>query len=446
MVNIGLGNAFNSFCKTLQLTNRDEMVTTAGGIAKKLNKYYYEIENDASSHMYIVGSVGRNTATNGISDLDLLFDLPIDVYRRFDAYTDNGQSALLQDVKNCLLERYPNTDIKGDGQVVVIDFDKYRVELVPGFKNDDDSFKYPDTHDGGSWKTTNPIPEQKECNKCNADSNGVFFDFCHIIRSWKNTVGAPMGGLLIDTLVYNHFGENGNYKGCQYEDYLGILKNIFKYLKSQNKDQAFWYAVGSNQRVYNKNEGAFVYNAEEAFGKLDGVDESTDEIYDTLTNLLGIDFPNNKQRHDAQGIYESAMNSDKYSHIRGTSTEQFIEELFQVDIRHSLYIDCNVTQGGSDSISLRKIIREHRWLSFKKDLDFHIINTSCHKPYDIYWKVRNVGEIAQRRNMIRGEIYCTNKTHQYEHTSFSGPHYVECFLVRNNICIARARIDVPIKG
>ena len=37
-------------------------------------------------------------------------------------------------VKKFLQERYPKTDISGDGQVVVIEFSRYTVELVPGFK------------------------------------------------------------------------------------------------------------------------------------------------------------------------------------------------------------------------------------------------------------------------------------------------------------------------
>ncbi len=126
------------------------MENTAGEIAKKLNKYYYELDGDSSTHLYIVGSVGRQTAIKGSSDLDILFDLPQAVYTKFNNYDSNGQSALLQEVKAVLQERYPKTDISGNGQVVVIAFDKYTVELVPGFKNSDGSFSYPDTHDNGS--------------------------------------------------------------------------------------------------------------------------------------------------------------------------------------------------------------------------------------------------------------------------------------------------------
>ncbi|MBR3137133.1 MAG: nucleotidyltransferase [Clostridia bacterium] len=438
MIFIALGSDFKTFCNLIILDNRDDMESTAGEIAKKLNKHYYDIDSDSSSHMYIVGSVGRATAIKGSSDLDILFDLPQDVYIKYDNYSSNGQSALLQDVKALVQERYPRTEISGDGQVVVIAFDKYTVELVPGFQNKDGSFKYPDTHDGGSWKTTNPIPEQEECKACNDASSGLYFDFCHIIRSWKNNIGLSMGGLLIDTLVYDLFKDNSYFKGKGYFDYLSILTSVFEYLKGQNKDCTFWYAVGSSQKVYNTDNGAFVNKAKAAYERLSGTTNSTQGINDTLIDLLGIDFPAAESRTETASF-------DRYGYKRGTQKEQFIEELFPVDIRYSLRIDCNVTQDGFRSRFLSEILREHKWLSRKKQLDFQIMRTDCPMPYTIYWKVRNVGEVAKSRNMIRGEIRCTNNPHQKEHTDFYGPHYVECFLVKNGICVARARIDVPIE-
>ena len=438
MIFIALGSDFKSFCKSILLDNRDDMESTAGEIAKKLNKHYYDIDSDSSSHMYIVGSVGRETAIKGSSDLDILFDLPEDVYSKYDGYSSNGQSALLQDVKAVVQERYPKTDISGDGQVVVIAFDKYTVELVPGFKNDDGSFKYPDTHDRGSWKKTDPLPEQEECQACNDSSGGVFFDFCHIIRSWKNNIGLSMGGLLIDTLVYDHFNNNSNFKGKGYADYLSILTSIFEFFKSQDKDRSFWYAVGSNQKVYNSDNGAFVRKAKAAYDRLNGTTNATQGINDILIDLLGIDFPATESKTETASY-------DRYAFKRGTAKEQFIEELFPVDIRYTLRIDCNVTQDGFRSRFLSEILREHKWLSRKKQLDFQIMRTDCPMPYSIYWKVRNVGAVAKSRNMIRGEIRCTNNPHQKEHTDFYGPHYVECFLVKNGVCVARARIDVPIE-
>ena len=179
-----MASDFNSFCDDIKIKNFEDITTTTGNIAKKLNKVYYDISDDSESHMYIVGSVGRKTAVNSNSDLDILFDLPAEIYTKYNDYESNGQSALLQDVKNSLLEKYPNSDISGDGQVVVIAFNKYTIELVPAFKQSDSRFKYPDTHDGGSWKITDPLSEQAECLDCENQSNNKYFDFCRMVRCW----------------------------------------------------------------------------------------------------------------------------------------------------------------------------------------------------------------------------------------------------------------------
>ena len=64
--------------------------------------------------------------------------------------------------------------------------------------------------------------------------------------------------------------------------------------------------------------------------------------------------------------------------------------------------------------------------------------------YDkILWKVRNVGELAEKKDMIRGQI-CDRGKNIHEHSDFYGPHYIECYLVKGNRCIARGKIDVPI--
>ncbi len=424
---------FKTFCQNICLENKSDMETTASEIAKKLNNHYYGLEKDASSHLYIVGSVGRNTAIKNVSDLDIIFDLPNEVFEKYDDYKTNGQSALLQEIKNVIKERYPRTDISGDGQVVVINFNNYTVELVPGFKQNDESFKYPDTNDGGSWKYTYPLSEQEECENCETNSENKFYDFCHIVRAWKNKVGFKFGGLLIDTLVYNFFKENDFLKGS--DDYYEIFKSLLYFLKNQNKDQTYWYAVGSNQKVSNSNNGKFVTKAKKAYNKIQDAENNDSNINDVLRELLGKEFPESQS--------DQLVESCALMHNIFDNTEQFIEDLFLVDIRYDLSIECTVSQKGWRTLLL-SILLKTGLLRKNKNLDFYIESTDCPKPYNIYWKVRNVGKVAEEKNCIRGQIYKTNDTHQYEHTDFQGEHFVECYLVKNNVCVAKARIEVPI--
>ena len=269
------------------------------------------------------------------------------------------------------------------------------MELVPGFKQSDNRFKYPDTHDGGSWKYTDPMSEQEECDKCNTDSNGIYYDFCHILRSWKNTIGFEMGGLLIDTLVYNFFQDNDCFSDSDSGDYLHLLTEIYKYLKNEDPDKKYWLAVGSNQQVYNKENGAFVAKAKKAYNKLDGTTETTPGINDILRDLLGNDFPEAEGKTEKSAQYGYVQKSvSKFN--RGAPSEQFIEELVLVDIRYYLQLDCKVTQDGWRPFLFRAFLRDGQGLlRHNKGLDFYIAHTNCQRPYSIWWKVRNVGSVAE---------------------------------------------------
>jgi hypothetical protein len=322
--------------------------------------------------------------------------------------------------------------------------------LVPGFKQDDDSFKYPDTHDGGSWKKTDPLKEQDECDNAREASYGTYYDFCHIIREWKNNIGFSFKGLLIDTLVHDHFEDNDWYADKGYGDYLEILTNLYKYLKEQDKDQSFWYALGSRQKIYNTDGGKFISKAKTAFNKLDGTSNSTEDINDILRGLLGSDFPEeSEETNEATSFSRSVQKTSgrHYRFERGATTEEFIEERFPVDIRYDVRIDCSVSQNGFRTSQLRNLLRQRFYrLSHNKSLDFYIEDTNCPRPYKIYWKVRNVGDEAKRRKQIRGSIsQGESNGHWHEHTSFNGPHYVECYLIKNGVCVAKDRIDVPIE-
>jgi hypothetical protein len=61
---------------------------------------------------------------------------------------------------------------------------------------------------------------------------------------------------------------------------------------------------------------------------------------------------------------------------------------------------------------------------------------------DLYkWKVRNDDGSVQPR----GEITNHSTAHNPERTMYSGKHFVECYAIRNDVCIARARQNVELQ-
>ncbi|MGB4595612.1 MAG: hypothetical protein WBI14_06865 [Anaerolineaceae bacterium] len=259
---MGLAEWFSTFCANIQVQDGGTITTRYKNITRRLNSDYWTTTSDTAHSLY-VGSYGRNTAIQGISDLDMIFQLPYSVYEQYNNYSGNGQSALLNAVKTSIEKTYSTTSIRADGQVILVPFnDGITFEVVPAFINKDDSFTYPDSNNGGRWRTTNPKPEIEAIRSRNAVCNGNLILLCRMMRSWKNKWNVPIGGLLIDTLAYQ-FIESYTYRDKSYLYYDYFCRDFFKWMAEQDENQEYWKAPGSGQYVYGK--GLFQYKANRCY-------------------------------------------------------------------------------------------------------------------------------------------------------------------------------------
>lgn len=164
---------FEQFCKNLKMG--DSTINTIRDryqrVTKCINLYYWNSDSIYNHSLY-VGSYGRDTEIWS-SDIDIIVQLPYSTYSKFNNYFSNGQSSLIQEVKNVIQTTYSRTSIRGDGQVICVNFsDGINFELVPAFINKDGrSFIYPDTNNSGSWKTTDPRSEIEAINNLNKLTN-----------------------------------------------------------------------------------------------------------------------------------------------------------------------------------------------------------------------------------------------------------------------------------
>ena len=270
---MGLADWFRDFCSNLTVKDGGTISTRYKNITKRLNTDFWDTGSDASHSLY-VGSYGRNTAIQGFSDLDMIFQLPYSEYERYNNYSGNGQSALLQAVKKSIEKTYSTTSIRGDGQVILVPFnDGITFEVVPAFINKDGSFTYPDAKNGGRWKVTNPKPEIAAIRSRNSATNGNLVQLCRMARAWKRKWDVPIGGLLIDTLAYQ-FIENWEYRDKSYLYYDYMSRDFFKWMSNQDINKEYWRAPGSGQYVYGK--GLFQYKATRCYNiSLEAIEHET---------------------------------------------------------------------------------------------------------------------------------------------------------------------------
>ncbi|WP_462271568.1 nucleotide-binding domain-containing protein [Ligilactobacillus agilis] len=318
---------------------------------------------------------------------------------------------------------------KGDGQVVVISFRDGVIELVPGFEQSDGNYKYPDSNNGGSWKITKPIPEQEETTNMSDKTNSHYKYLSQLLRKWKNNIGFKFKGLLIDTMVKKFIDADEQREQISFSDYSVLLVDLFEFLSKEDAEKAYWFALGSNQQISNDDNGKFIKKAKKAYNKLKDIGDEA-ELEKEYRNLFGSDFAK-----ESESLQNKAPN------------EEFVEKKFIIDIRYNMKLDCTITQNGFRPKRLRDFLAKHWKLKINKTLEFEVVNNDI--PSDLlpnvkwYWKVRNVGIEAKKRNKERGQIFIDRKIRR-EETDFDGNHYVECYAVVDNIVIARDRISVPI--
>lgn len=417
---------FKNFLDNLSVKNSEQISNRYGEITRALNMKYRDSESRTSNTLQ-VGSYGRHTAINGISDLDMLYKIPSSEWSRF---KDGRQSALLQEVRTAILNRYPSTDVRVGGVVVMVQYADFLIEVQPAFEQPDGSFKFPNTKGAGSWGITKPKDEIEEIKAFNIRKNRNHRRLCKMARAWKNKKGVVMGGLLIDTLAYKFLDSTTEYDDKSYTYYDYMVRDFFEYL-SNEPNQSYYLAPGSNQQVKVKKK--FQAKAKKAYKLCLTAIEAGEQVgaNSKWKKVFGRAFPASTARVDENRAWKD--------------TEEFIEDSYPVDIRYSLTIDCKVTQDGFAPQFLRDMLQNLVPLKPNKKLFFSIKSHNVSEPYSIKWKVLNRGEEAQRRKMIRGQIHPDEgHKNRNEHTNFIGEHIVECYIIKNGRVVARDEIEVPI--
>lgn len=432
---MSIADTFKQFLANLAVDNQKTISDRYGEITCALNKKFRDTESGTANTLQ-VGSYGRGTAIKGISDLDMLYIMP---KGEWDNYKDGGQSKLLSDTAAAIRARYPTTTVRVDRLVVQAIYSDFRIEAQPVFEQDDGSFKYPDTYDGGSWKITKPRDEIQAMTEFKAEKNDNLRRLCKMARAWKNKHGVGIGGLLIDTLAHKFLTSTDEYDEKSYLYYDYMSRDFFAYLKDI-PTQDFFAALGSGQRVKVKNN--FQRKAKKAYDLcLKAIDAEGQNNQNTKWRaVFGRLFP------PAENVQKAQLVASSGRAVR--MTEEFPEDFFLVlDIRNNIQIDCRVEQSGFRPASLREMIRDHTLLMPRKKLTFSVVSTDIVGDYGLFWKVLNRGPEAINRDCIRGQIVADEGHKQrVEHTTFKGDHVVECYAVVDRVVVATDRIHVPISA
>lgn len=357
---------------------------------------------------------------------------------KWDTYKENPYK-LLRDTADAIQARYTTTEIYVDTLVVVCKYKNFKVEVQPVFE-DADGFWYPYTKNGGCYRLTKPREEINATRTVDANKNGNLRRLCKMTRAWKNKHGVAMNGLVIDTLAHNFLLTTADFDKTAFSTCGQMMRDFLEYLSNQPKQERY-NALGSGQhvKVHKRFEGKAKKGLELADKALAAGEEG--KANNRWRKLFGNGYPVS----DTTEVKKAYITEASYT---ATNTEEFIEDMFPVDIRYSLRLECEVKQNGFRTIFLRAMrgVGMKRLNVYRsKSLKFYITDDNIKGIYHVYWKVLNRGPEAIRLDKIRGQIEpdSGSKT-KHERSDFRGEHVVDCYAVQDGVVVAKDRIHVPI--
>ena len=227
---MSVSSRFDQFLSNIKLTpdQLDDAKTKYDGVCKKIHDNYFSSEYDGSTKL-LIGSYGKRTNIRPARDVDVIFILPSSEYKQSTS-SYNYQSYLLQKIKGILEEKYPDTDIRGDGPVVVVNFsNEHFIEVVPAIELDTGRFYIPITNNGGYWKLADPRALFTFVNDSDNSTNGNTRNLIRMIKKWQEYCDVPIKSLVIEIravlflIDYTHKDKGSTYYDWMVRDYFKQL-------------------------------------------------------------------------------------------------------------------------------------------------------------------------------------------------------------------------------
>lgn len=418
---------FDELLRRIKLSKRqrDDAQKKYIGVSKKLHNHYYQSEYNGNTKL-IIGSYGKKTNIRPPGDVDLLFKIPLETYERFFEYQSNGPAALLQEVRNILSEKYTTTEtIKAWGKVVLVEFSEgsHNVELLPAIEIDG-VFIIPNSENGGSWDSFDVRSEINSISDSNTATGGITRRLIKVMKCWKQqNASISLKSYQIEEFCVRFLEQFENPEMISF----GELVGEFLEWLHENTQQDITYI----KTAYARSQKALIYEANSQF--IEGCLE--------WKKIFGdLNFPTYSPLREK--IFKLRM-------AYPSSSEQFIEDIhkIRIDPLIKLSIDAKVNPNRKGFRNLNwpiaGFLRAFSAIPAQSNVYFTAQTNTQGLQY--LWKIRNFGDHARSENGLRGEIKPGSDDGSWkEPTKYHGSHYAECYAIRDNICVAIARIEVPI--
>ncbi|MDF2879703.1 MAG: nucleotidyltransferase [Clostridiaceae bacterium] len=409
------------------------------------------------------GSVAMSTVTQNEEN-----DYDIDIAIVFDDTNLDGLGHIA--VKNVIVDALKRKCIcfktppeAKTNCVRIVYSDNYHIDfaIYRRTKNDDDSYSY--EHAGGSaWRARDPRAinnwfkdEIKIHGEKLRQSIRLSKMFCKSRSNWEMP-GGLIQSVLNDEKIQNYDRIDEMFYYTM-KEVLERLENDIEVYNPTNTDQTLLLKSSDRDKMNNLTNRLKTY-----LSKLDilfddkcTLKKAIEAWYEFFQHDFWTYDEENEKRAYALAESCNLKKSSNVDLIEFDDTEEFIRNIMPVEDKYSIKLDCRVKEFEvkNNKIIIKQITKLStlnnlgKKISLGRKLEFYLDINRVPYPYEVYWKVKNNGYEAEKLNCIRGQIFKNPKAPYdilEEESSFWGNHYVECYIVKNGICVAKDRVEVPI--
>ena len=267
---------FNAFCENIKLTSVQyaDAKTKYDNVCKTLHNHYYPSLEYNGSTKLLIGSYGKETAIRPPGDIDVIFKIPFETYKRF-SENKTGPRGLLDEVKSVLKKTFTTTDkIKPNGIVVGVAFATFNIEVLPAFEwtvqDWNGQFQVPETSGSplslmglmypqyglgsglssgyGTWKRIDPRKEISELNASNNLYDGNTKQLIKMMKMWLNNCSVDIKSVVIERIAREFMWSFAHSKSTSvYYDYM--VRDFLLFLKGKRNATIFMPGINEDIQI-----------------------------------------------------------------------------------------------------------------------------------------------------------------------------------------------------
>lgn len=424
---------FDSFLSNIEPSS--STVSYISSIQSNLRNYLKNHKDYKKVHVdtFLSGSYAKHTSIRPVSG-DKKRDVDIIVVTSYSA--DTNSSDVLTELKDVLAQKneYSNAEIQHHS--VSIEMSNISVDVVPVIANEnDDQLYYIGDSDLGTWTLTDPKGHKTWSTEINKLNHNKYKPLVKILKWWRRE-NCPQNikypkGITLEKIIADNLADSSL---CTEDFLIGTMQNIVSTYKEDYCDKHIIPVIADPSEKITDNNLLSDYPVDDFTAFITNISKHLDMLNsdgtsnDTWRTILGTQFPRSSEAKNplSQLNYELC-----------TTATHRQQPIWPIRRGGAAFISLEVSDPRGSIIGY-----SNNGSPLEKDCSLHFrVMTGIRPPYKVMWQIVNTGEEARNAGCLRGNFDGSNDGSggRYETTSYAGSHSVQCFIIKNGICVATSR-------